>query len=78
MLGEDPKKEEEKKTLSVRVTIIRKLIYHCMTTCHLQCISYFSTLFFFMKPVFSALLFYSVSESGHVAYGCRLSQGRTY
>ena len=52
-LGEDPKKEEEKKTLSVRVTIIRKLIYHCMTTCHLQCFSYFSTLFFFIKPVFS-------------------------
>ena len=45
-LGEDAKKEEEKKTLSVRVTIIR-LIYHCMTKCHLQC--------FLISPPFSSL-----------------------
>ena len=77
-LGEDLEKEEGKKTLSVRVTIIRKLIYHCMTTCHLQCFSYFSTLFFFMKPVFSASLFDSISVSGHVAYSSSLSQSHTY
>ena len=29
MLEEDPEKEAERKTLSVRVTIIRNLIYHC-------------------------------------------------
>ena len=76
VLGE-VSQEEEKKTLFVRVTIISS-IYHLFDHVSLTVFTYLSTLCFSMKPVFSASLFYSISEPGHMVYGSRLSQGCTY
>ena len=74
-LGEVPK-IRRRRTLSVRVTIIT--IYHCITKYQLQCFLLLHPYFFSNKPVCSAPLFYSVSESGGVTFGSRLSQGCTY
>ena len=74
--GRSSKNKEEKNSLSVRVTIIT--IYHCITKYQLQCFLLLHPYFFSNKPVCSAPLFYSVSESGGVTFGSRLSQGCTY
>ena len=57
MLGEDPKKEAEKNSLSVRVTIIRNAIYHCND--HVS----HAVFHFSLTPLLSSLLkpVYSVS-----------------
>ena len=69
-LGEDPEKEEEKKTLSVRVTIIRKLIYHCYDhKSHAVFFLISPPLSSLLKPFYSASLLCSVSKSSRVAYG---------
>ena len=71
MLGEDPKKEVEKNSLSVRVTIIRNTIYHCYDyVSHSTFILFISTLVFSLNACFSRVItIVALSKLSHVAYG---------
>ena len=76
---EDPK-EEEKNSLSVRVTIIRNAIYHCYYyVSHSAFILFISTLVTWLNTCFSCIVtIVALSKSSHVAYGRSSKWGQSF